>query len=229
MGGAAVSRRVSVSEDMEKLHSERLFRLTGMVVIACLCIVFPFISNAGKIYTAHYGRVYLNSGDTIVADGNLRIRVPMKKKPVEIIEDAYTRNNKLTEKIDPQVVDSVVIWTVSAPEYPHAFRFIKEYGWCFEAEHTPYISVCCYSPKGYYCGGNGGLWMRGKSTMLVIKDNQIYNFGQPEKQSDKKMRLRLESLVADDPRYVELLRTIKGRRDKVLRSLRLYKSTLNQK
>lgn len=197
-------------------------KLAAFLIILCLNIFSHDTSSAKKIYSAECGRVYLQSGDSIVADGDLRVRVPKKCKRLEIIDNAYTNNNFIKSRIEPEEVDSVVIWSASAPERPHTFRFIKNVGWCFETEITPYISVYCYSPKGYYCSGNGGLWMRGKSKMLVIKDDKIYDFGQPQKRFDKKTIRRLAALVADDPQYLAHLKKLHGRRDKALRSLKMY-------
>ncbi len=121
------------------INFEKYLRLSGILTIVCLNLLCCNVSNAKKIYSALYGRVYLQNGDSIIADGNLRVAVPVKKKPLNIIENPYSRNNIIQSRIDAEAIDSVVIWTSSAPEWPHTFRFIREYGWCFEAEHTPYV------------------------------------------------------------------------------------------
>ena len=208
---------------MTELNLNKSGNLAIILIILCLNTLFYNTSSAKKIYYAECGRVYLRSGDSIIADGDQRVRVPIKFKRLEIIDNAYTNSNYIKTRIEPEEVDSVVIWSASAPEHPHTFRFIKKIGWCFETERTPYISVYCYSPKGYFCTGNGGLWMRGKSKMLVIKDDKIYDFGQPHKRCDKKTIRRLETLVDDDPQYLAHLKKFYGRRDKMLRSLRMYR------
>ena len=209
-------------QDMKRLYPANFFRLSRIFTVLCLAVCFYMTADAKKIYPALYGRVYLNSGDSIIADGNLCVGLQKKKKELRIISDAYTGNNRIIRTIEPETVDSLIVWSKTAPDHPHKFRFIKEYGWCFEAEHSPYISVCCYAPKGYRCGGNGGLWMYGKCKMLVIKDGKIYEFGQPDKKVDKKMLTQLESLVADDPALSIYISKAKGRRDKILRSLVNY-------
>lgn len=207
---------------MIKYCTINMLRLIGIIVIGCLALTIGQSAQAKKIYPAVYGRIYLSSGDSIVAGDTLHVIMPKKHKKLEIIDNAYTTNNSIQSRIDPETIDSVVIWSSTAPERTHTFRYIRKLGWCFEAEQNPYISVYCYAKKGYYCAGNGGIWMRGKSEMFIIKDGKIYKFGKPNKKVNQKMRSRLELLLADDPALTEYIKTAKGRCDKVLRSLKLY-------
>lgn len=201
-------------------------RLTAML-LRLLCISAALLLGAGGVYAkkkpvALCGCVYLSAGDSIMADGDTRIGAPEKKKKLEVIDRAYTRASKVGSKIDPVDVDSMKLWVPTAPERPHRFRFVSDYGWCWVLEHTPYLTVYCYSSDGYHFAGNGGLWVRGKGTLVVFKDGVTYNFGRPDKKADGKFRRQLESLVADDPELTDYIRNAKGRRDKILRSLSMY-------
>lgn len=204
------------------IHPKYFHRLSHLLVVAFLAFTFSNHAYAKKIYNGVCGSVYLNSGDSIIADGNQLIKIPVKNKKLEIIENAYTHNNKIEKRLDPGTVDSVILWPKTTPERPHTFMYIKGRGWCWQAERSPYLSVYCYSPKGYSISGNGGLWMKGKSKMLVIKNGKEYDFGEPQKKCDKKMRAMLENILADDPNFIGTIANAKGRRDKVLRSLVLY-------
>ncbi len=197
-------------------------RLFALLVFALSATALSAPANAKKIFSGVCGRVYLSSGDSIVTNDVMRITIPMKSDKVGIIENAYTSDNKIEKRIDPEAIDSVVLWPVTSPQRHHTFIFIKKYGWCFRAEHSPSISVYCFSPKGYGISGNGGLWLRGKGKMLVFKDGKEYDFGSPYKNLNKKIRATLENLVADDPQLLEYIKKAKGRRDKVLRSLVMY-------
>lgn len=191
-------------------------------VIICLTVSCCPPVQAKKIYTSLCGRIYMRSGDSIIADGKLRLSVPLKNKKLEVISHAYTGNNEIQSRISPEDVDSVVLWTSTAPQRPHIFKYINKFGWCWQLDSSPYLSVYCYAPKGYYCAGNGGLWTYGKNKMFIVKGGEIYVFGQHNKVVDKKMRAKLETIVADDVRCLEYVRTAKGRADKVLRGLVMY-------
>ena len=198
-------------------------RLFSIICVSCTLAMCGHEAHAKKIYSASCGRVYLSSGDSIIADGDLRESVPMKNKKLNIIENAYSNSNKVKMSIAPEDVDSVILWSATAAERTHKLIYVKGFGWCWELERSPYISVCVFSPKGYYCAGNGGMWVRGKGEMLVIKDNKIYRFQKPGKMADKRLRERLAWLTADDSEYCEYIKTVKGRTDNVLRSLVKYK------
>lgn len=152
----------------------------------------------------------------------MRITPPAKRKKLELLDHAYSKARKVVSRIDPATVDSVVLWTTTSPEYPHTFIYLKEYGWCWQLEHNTHIAVYCYSPKGYFLSGNGGMWMRGKGDMLVVKDGTIENFGKTSKKINASKRHRLMELVADDPALAAYFRTAAGRCDKVLRALGKY-------
>ncbi len=196
-------------------------RIYALLLIACLSFS-SLTADARKIPRSLYGHISLTSGDSIIAEDTIRVSIPQKKKKLEIIANAYTHKSKIERVIDPDSVRAATIWTPSAPERPHTFVFLKEYGWCQEVEHSPYITLYCYASKGFHISGNGGIWIRGKGKMLVLKGGKIYDFGQPDKKLDKKLLAKFESLVADDPDYAAYLRTARGRRDKILRSLVMY-------
>ncbi|MDE6269374.1 MAG: hypothetical protein K2M12_00785 [Muribaculaceae bacterium] len=202
------------------------FFIHRLVYVICACFILALCGedvHARKIYSAVCGRVYLSSGDSIIADGDaLRLSVPAKNKKLTIIENAYSESNKVNQSLAPEDVDSVIMWSATAPERSHKLIYAKGFGWCWELERSPYISVCAFSPDGYYCAGNGGMWMRGKGEMLVIKDSKIYRFQKPWKMAYKHLRERLAWLTADDPEYSEGTRTASGRTDQVLRSLVKY-------
>lgn len=198
-------------------------RLITGILAAILSFTVSGTAYARKIPTALCGKVYLTSGDSIVADGTTRIAPPLKNKKLEIIENAYTRRSKVGDKLAPEAVDSVVLWVPTAPERTHTLRYVGDYGWCWEIERNPYLTVCCFSPKGYFFAGNGGVWTRGKGVMIVIKDGKTYNFGKSDKKVDGNMRRRLESLVADDADLTAYIRKARGRCDKIVRSLGRYK------
>lgn len=195
-------------------------------ICAALAFMLPAICGdslcAGKTPVGLCGRVYLCSGDTIAAEGDTRIGAPVKSKKLEIIKHAYTKAEKVERKIAPAEVDSVVLWPTTAAERPRTFRFVKDYGWCWELERNPWLTVYCHSPKGYHFAGNGGLWLRGKGAMLVVKDGRTYNLGRPDKKISTKARRLAMELVADDAALSAYLSTARGRADKVLRNLGKY-------
>lgn len=197
-------------------------RVISIFIIVCFSMGVCNTTYAKKIYPTVCGCVYLHSGDSIMANDSLRVKIPKKRNKLELIDNAYTHSNKIQTKLKPEDTDSVVIWSSTATERKHTLKYIPDFGWCFEAERTPYVSVYCYASKGYHCSGNGGFWMYGKCKMFIIKDGEIYKFGEPHKWVDKKMRARLAALVADDVQYAEFIKSAKGRRDKVLRSLSKY-------
>ncbi len=200
---------------MTNLSFFNFLRFIAIMILAT--VAFPL--DAKKIYPALCGCVYLHSGDTIMADGELHVGMPKKKQKLRIIENAYTARNKIQQQLDPETIDSLVLWSRTAPERPHTFIYAKGYGWCHLAEQCSRFAVLCYATKGFKCSGNGGLWYYGKGEMLILKDGVIHRLGQPHKKIDKKMRARLENIFADDPRLLEYIRTADGRCDKVLRSL----------
>lgn len=195
-------------------------------LIACLLLAAITLLSGSELQARKpqsvCGCVYLHSGDTIAASGETRITPPAKRKKLEVIGNAYTRASKVASRIDPTTVDSVAIWSTTSPERHHTLIYIKEYGWCWQLEHTPHIALYCYSPKGYFLSGNGGMWIRGKGDMLVVKDGNIHNFGKTYKKINASKRRKLKELVADDPALAAYFRTAAGRYDKVLRALGYY-------
>ncbi|MBD5233242.1 MAG: hypothetical protein HDS65_03585 [Bacteroidales bacterium] len=195
-------------------------------ILPAILLLFcaPALCAKGKLYTSQYGRAYLQSGETVIAEGENRIVIPKKKEKLLINEKAYTHESKIGRKIDPLEIDSVVVWSPSAPERPHTLRFIPDYGWCWQLESGPRISIYAYSPKGYYFGGNGGGWVRGKGRLILVKDGVAYDCGRHDKNINNALRRKLAPLVADDPKLSEYILNVKGRRDKKLRVLSTYPS-----
>lgn len=199
------------------------FRIICVSVAALLSLVCSDNAYAKKTPVALCGRVYVHSGDSIVADRDgVRIGVPVKHKKLDIIENAYTKNSEISTRLKPEEVDSAVLWAPTSPERPHTFRYIKGYGWCWQLESNRHITVYTFSPKGYHFAGNGGLWMRGKGVLLVVKDGKTYEFGRPDKKVNDSMRRRLAALVTDDAELSSYFMNARGRRDKILRNLSRY-------
>lgn len=126
----------------------------------------------------------------------------------------------------PETVDSLVVWSSTSSERPHTISYIVNYGWSWQLENGRFIRIYCFSPKGYYISGNGGMWVRGKSIVIVEKNGIVSTFNNPTKQADAKFRRQLASLVADDPVLVAMINESRGRRDKILRMLSLYSPIL---
>lgn len=194
--------------------------IVGLLLLSAA--LFPGGNLQAKKLQAICGRVFLQSGDTIEAVGETRLTPPAKHKKLEIINNAYTKRRKVASRLKPETVDSAVVWSATSPEHPHTLIYLKDYGWCQQLEHNDHITVCCFSPKGYFLSGNGGIWMRGKGVMLVVKDGEIYNFGKTYNKINNSARRRLETLVADDPALSAYFHTAIGRCDKVVRALGRY-------
>ena len=178
--------------------------------------------RAEKIRAMMEGTVYLSGGDTMEMRDSSRIAIPMKKKPLMIMEHAYTARQKVADRVEPTRVDSVVLWNSLAPQRRHTLCYLPDYGWCWILERGPRIRVYAFAPKGYYIGGNGGMWYMGKGCILVEKDGTITRFDKTNKASDRKFRERIAAMVADDPALVERLLSSNRRRDKALRMMSLY-------
>lgn len=209
---------------MTRLYSiSSLLRLIGVSLAVALSMACDNGLQAKKTPTALCGRVYLYSGDHLGTEGDeVRIGAPVKNKKLEIIDNAYTKKSKINTRLEPASVDSVVMWAPTAPNRPHTFRHIKGYGWCWQLESNPHLAVYCFSPKGYFFAGNGGLWTRGKGTLLVVKDGKTYNFGRPDKKVNDNIRRRLAALVSDDANLSSYFNEATGRRDKIVRNLSRY-------
>lgn len=178
--------------------------------------------HAEKILAMMDGIVYLAGGDSMAMRDSSRIAIPMKKKPLVILEHAYTARQKVVERVEPERVDSVVLWNTLAPARRHAMCYLPDYGWCWILERGPRISVYAFAPKGYHIAGNGGMWYIGKGCILVEKGGIITRFDKTAKSADRKFRERLAAMVADDAALAERLLTTLQRRDKALRMLSLY-------
>ena len=199
--------------------------MTKFIRTISLLLLFLFAAGTGgllhamKIYNSNCGMVYLCSGDSIVADGDLNVVIPKKKEKLKIIEHPYSAENKILQQQEPSTIDSLVVWSRTAPGRRHTFVYINNTGWCHLAEQGSESSVLCYGSKGYSCSGNGGLWFRGKGEMLLLKDGVVHRFGKPDKKVNAKMRRRLEVLFSDNTAVQEYIRSARGRCDKVLRAI----------
>ena len=168
------------------------------------------------------GIVYLSTGSVISTADSLGIEIPVKQKPLRIVTNPYTARQKVRDKIQPQQIDSIVLWNPTAPERPHTFEYIPPYGWCWLLEHGNHISVYAFSPKGYTISGNGGIWARKKLDIIVRKGDTTYLFSKPEKFADNKFRQQVAEIVSDDAGLVRMIMQSSSRRDKILRMLNLY-------
>ena len=196
-----------------------IFRVLTTVLISVLAAGWGGALHAKKIYVSQCGIVYLNSGETIVADDTLNLRLPKKKEKPAIIARPYTAENRIVRRLEPAAIDSIVAWSRTAPERTHTFVYLDGRGWCHQAERADGVAVLLYASKGYRCSGNGGLWFYGKGDMILVKEGVAYSFGQPHKKFDKKKRARLEALFSGDSARLEYIRRAEGRCDKVLRGL----------
>ena len=94
----------------------------------CVVLALSATCEAKKIYTANPGCVFLSTGDSIVADGNMKISDALKKKKkLELIEKPYTKQNRVRRRISPTDIDSVRIWSPSAPGHTHTLVYIPRY------------------------------------------------------------------------------------------------------
>lgn len=192
--------------------------------IIAICILVSFSATPQK--NILNGIIYFSADSAISATDTLGVEMPHKHKPVRLISGPYTGHQKIKEKIAPQLIDSLVLWSRTAPSLPHTLEYINKYGWCWLLDHGNHISVYSYSPKGYHIGGNGGMWNIKKSTIIVKKGDTFYLFPNPAKLANDKFRRQLANLVADDPVLVKMIMQSSYRRDKTLRMLSLYSPSL---
>lgn len=191
--------------------------LSFILVIVLFSTAFTAV---GQLYDAN---IYLKSGEVVSVRDSVRIAMPVKKKKLKVYRNAYTALQKLKDEHSPDAVDSLVIWSSTSPERTHQVCYLSGYGWSWLLENGRYIRVYCYSPKGYYIGGNGGMWSRGKKSILIVeKDGRFYTFDNPTKWANDKFRNRVAALVADDPALAKQIGESNFRRDKTLRMLSLY-------
>ncbi len=184
-----------------------------MVIVCCL-------SASGRQLLP--GDAYLADGQQLIARDTMRFEVPAKKEDLKVYAQAYTSAQKVCRKIPGSDIDSLVVWSATAPDCPHTLRYIAAYGWCWQLERTPHIAVYCFDPKGYGTNGGGGMWHGGKAVILVEKNGKIIRFKNPYKMADKGFRRRVAALVADDPALAAAIQTAVGRRNKILRMLSNY-------
>ncbi|MDE5837693.1 MAG: hypothetical protein K2H39_01430, partial [Paramuribaculum sp.] len=134
----------------------------------------------------------------------------------------YTARQKVRDKIQPEKIDSVILWNPTAPERSHTFEFIPSYGWCWLLDGGKHISVYAFSPKGYSISGNGGISARKKRDIIVKKGDTTFLFSKTGKFADNKFKQQVAEIVADDPDLVRIIMQSSSRRDKILRTLSLY-------
>lgn len=168
------------------------------------------------------GSVSLACGEAILTDGSVRIETPKGRKPLRVFENAYSSRQRVLHKIEGSKVDSVTIWSVTSPGRAHVLKFIQGYGWCVSLEKGKLIEVLCFSPKGYYIGGNGGISFRKKPQIIIKKGDERFEFGDLSKMADKRFRDRVSEIVADDPDLSCSIMDAESRRDRILRSLSNY-------
>ncbi|MDE6264668.1 MAG: hypothetical protein K2M11_05930 [Paramuribaculum sp.] len=188
--------------------------------LVTLCILLSF--NAAAQRNILNGIIYFPADSVISATDTLGVEMPQKNKPVRLVSNPYTARQKIKEKIEPQIIDSLVLWNRTAPSLTHALEYIHPYGWCWLLDRGAHISIYNYSPKGYYIGGNGGMWAKNKSVILVKKGNTFHRFTKTFKLANNKFRERLAALVADDPVLVKMILQSSFLREKTLRMLSLY-------
>lgn len=194
-----------------------------VAIVTLMVIATPFRANAEKVLQMVPAKVFLSSGDTLCTVGALHIGIPRGDKPLQVMEGAYTRSQRIAEHIDPPTVDSISLWARTAPERKHTLRFVNGYGWCWQLDKGKAITVLAFCKKGYRIGGNGGMGVRDKHSMLIMKNGAVIaKFDKTDKNSDDKFRKKLITMVADDPVLTDMIATSRGRRDKLLRLLSLY-------
>ncbi len=184
-----------------------------VAIVTLTVIATPFRANAEKVLQMVPAKVFLSSDDTLCTAGALHIGIPRGDKPLQVMEGAYTRSQRIAEHIDPATVDSISLWARTAPERKHTLQLDKGKA----------ITVLAFCKKGYRIGGNGGMGVRDKHSMLIMKNGTVIaKFDKTDKNSDDKFRKKLITMVADDAVLTDMIATSRGRRDKLLRLLSLY-------
>ncbi len=148
--------------------------LTALVLT--LSALMPENAAAEKLLGLMCGKVYLSGGDVVELNDSDRIAMPVKKKQLCLVENAYSSRQKVSQRISPETVDSIVLWNATSPGHTHTLRYIPEFGWCWQLEKATGIAVYAFSPKGYHISGNGGMWTRGKSIMIVDRNGTLHRF-----------------------------------------------------
>lgn len=196
----------------------------NLLLVILIGVLFPASLTAkGQLVE---GNVYLSSGKIVEAHDSIRISLPVKKKKLRIFRNAYTARQKMMEEIVPTTVDSLVVWSSTSVERHHTLCYVGKYGWAWQLDNGPHIRVYCFSPKGYYVAGNGGMWYRVKSVVIIDKNGELFVFKKPDKRANDKFIKQVTSLVADDPSLVAKLNEAYGSREKILRMLSLYSPIL---
>ncbi len=194
--------------------------LTALVLT--LSALMPENAAAEKLLGLMCGKVYLSGGDVVELNDSYRIAMPVKKKQLCLVENAYSSRQKVSQRISPETVDSIVLWNATSPAHTHTLRYIPEFGWCWQLEKATGIAVYAFSPKGYHISGNGGMWTRGKSIMIVDRNGTLHRFSDHSKNANDKFRQQVADMVKDDPVLVSKIVSSRYRRDKTLRMLGLY-------
>ncbi|MDE6460371.1 MAG: hypothetical protein K2K52_06000, partial [Paramuribaculum sp.] len=148
-------------------------RIIHLIIFVILIdIAFPATAQRNLMK----GKVFLSSDSIITTNDTLGIEIPVKRKPLRIVTNPYTAKQKVRDKIQPEKIDSVILWNPTAPERSHTFEFIPSYGWCWLLDGGKHISVYAFSPKGYSISGNGGIWARKKLDIIVKKGDTTFLF-----------------------------------------------------
>lgn len=196
-------------------------RLVSIIIFLCAAAAATAVAGPPKKGMV-CGRVYLSDGRIITADGNDRVTLPSKKRDIKVVEDAYTHNARVTGTFKGSEIDSLHLWARTKPERVRTERYLDGYGWCWQLDTTPYVTIYAFSPKGYSLAGNGGMASVGKPKILVVIGGKITEFTNTHKMADDKLRHSLALMVADDPALADAILASRHRRDKTIRMLSLY-------
>lgn len=168
-----------------------------------------------------YSRIYTGS-EEIIATDSVRIKIPKKHEDIVLVNDAYTKRAQKGRLIAADGIDSVVVWMPTAPDIRHTIVYFKPYGWCWLLEKNPWITVLAVCKNGYRMWGNGGMAPKGKYKLVVVKNGITTEFKNTARMADDKFRKKVAAIVADDPVLTGTILRSHMRRDKTLRTLRLY-------
>lgn len=135
-----------------------MFRPLLVMISIIAATILPATASAEKLLALMCGKIYFTDGEVKEVCDSDRISVPQHRKDLLVIENAYTSRQKIAQRIAPESVDSVVLWNTTSPAHPHTIVYISGYGWCWQVDKTPSIALYAFCTKGYYIGGNGGMW-----------------------------------------------------------------------
>ena len=87
--------------------------LTALVLT--LSALMPENAAAEKLLGLMCGKVYLSGGDVVELNDSDRIAMPVKKKQLCLVVNAYSSRQKVSQRISPETVDSIVLWNATSP------------------------------------------------------------------------------------------------------------------